>query len=81
MKFITFFESKFTCSGICETSMFYYTLPLSEGPPTTTCLSYMKTEIENNLTYMGMASLVCGFIMLVTWLCQYMLWKKYDDSD
>ena len=34
MKFITFFEKKWTCSGICSSSMFYYTLPMSDGPPT-----------------------------------------------
>jgi small neutral amino acid transporter SnatA (MarC family) len=79
MKFITFFEEKWTCSGICSSSMFYYTLPMSAGPPTETCLTYMKDEIQNNLTYMGMASLLCGIVMIVTWLCQYLLWKKYDD--
>jgi len=79
MKFITFFEKKWTCSGICSSSMFYYTLPMSDGPPKETCLLHMKDEIQNNLTYMGMASLLCGLVMIVTWLCQYLLWKKYDD--
>jgi len=69
MKFITFFEEKWTCSGICANSMFYYTLPMSQGPPTETCLVHMKDEIQNNLTYMGMASLLCGLVMVVTWLC------------
>jgi len=58
--------------------MFYYTLPMAVGPPSTTCLTHLKSEIENNLTYMGLASLLCGMIMVVTWLCQYLLWKKYD---
>ena len=81
MKFISFFEKKWTCSGICATSMFYYSLPMSDGPPTETCLLHMKDEIQNNLTYMGMAAFACGIVMLVTWLCQYLLWKKYDDTN
>lgn len=78
LKFITFFEKTWTCSGICEKSLFYYTLPMADGPPQVTCLSYMKEEISNNLTYMGLASVLCGLVMIVTWLCQYLLWKKYD---
>jgi len=34
MDFITFFEGKFACSGICEKALFFYTLPMSAGPPT-----------------------------------------------
>ena len=79
MNFIEYFEDSFTCSGICEQSLFYYTLPMSEGPPTTTCLINLKEKVANNLTYMGLTSIICGIIMLLTWCCQYMLWKEYDD--
>jgi len=78
LEFITYFEKEFTCSGICSTSLFYYTLPMAEGPPTTTCLFHMKEVISNNLTYMGIAATLVGLVMIVTWLCQYLLWKKYD---
>jgi hypothetical protein len=81
MDFITFFEGKFACSGICEKALFFYTLPMSEGPPTTTCLSNMKDEIEHNLTYMGITATTCGLVMAFTWLCQYTLWKKYDGAE
>lgn len=78
MTFIDYFEDTFTCSGICSSSLFYYTLPMSTGPPTTTCLVHMKDKISNNLTYMGMSATLCGLIMVITWLCQYLLWKKHD---
>jgi len=81
MDFITFFEGKFACSGICEKALFFYTLPMSEGPPKTTCLSNMKDEIEHNLTYMGITATTCGLVMAFTWLCQYTLWKKYDGAE
>lgn len=78
MGFIEYFEGQFTCSGVCESSLFYYTLPLDKGPPSNTCLSHMKEMIANNLTYMGMASTLAGIIMSFTWFCQYALWKNYD---
>ena len=43
--FIEFFENSYACSGICEEAMFFYTLPLSDGPPENTCLNHMKTAI------------------------------------
>lgn len=79
MQFIEFFEENFTCSGICSYALFYYTLPMADGPPSTTCLSHMKSVIEDNLTFFGMACVTCGVIMFITWLCQYLLWKKYDE--
>ena len=75
------FEKRFDCSGICDTQLFYYTRPMNKGPPTSTCILHMKNAIANNLTYMGMASTMCGLIMVFMWLCQYTLWKRnyYDE--
>ena len=75
------FEQKFSCSGICDTQLFYYTRPMSKGPPESTCILHMKNQIANNLTYMGMSSTMCGLIMIFMWLCQYTLWKRnyYDE--
>ena len=70
------FESKFSCSGICDTQLFYYTVQMNKGPPTSTCILHMKNVIANNLTYMGMSATMCGLIMIFMWLCQYTLWKK-----
>jgi len=77
--FIDYFEDEYECSGICSEAMFFYTLPLSDGPPSTTCLSHMKAKIKHNLTYMGIAGTLAGLIMVITWLLQYLLWKNYDD--
>merc|ERR1712186_228402 len=78
IEFITFFEDNFTCSGVCSKALFYYTLPMDVGPPTATCLLYAKDMIASNLTYMGIASTLCGIILICVWFCQYLLWKKYD---
>ena len=78
MDLVEYFETKFTCSGVCEKSLFFFTLPMKEGPPTETCLTYMKEQIADNLTYMGMTVQLCSLVMLFTWCCQYCLWRKYD---
>ena len=76
------FESKFDCSGICDESLFYYTLPMNRGPPQSTCIVHMKDVISSNLTYMGLSATLCGLIMIFMWICQYTLWKKkYYDED
>jgi len=69
LKMLAYFESKYECSGICNTSLFYYELDLSEGIPKTTCLAHVKEEIEGSLTYLGVTSLIIGVICLLIWVC------------
>ena len=76
--FLEYFEEAFACSGICEIFLFYWTRPLSDGIPKSTCLTYLKREIGNNLTYMGVIALIAGIITWFSFLVQYCLWKKYD---
>ena len=39
---LTYFESKYKCSGICKTALFYYSIDLSAGMPTQNCLIFLK---------------------------------------
>jgi hypothetical protein len=64
-----YFENKYTCSGACRPALFYYSLDLSKGAPTKNCLSFLKEEIGASLNYLGIAALVCGFIMSLIWCC------------
>merc|ERR1712167_207760 len=77
-KAIAYFEGKYTCSGICNPGLFYYSLDLSVGPPTQNCLQFMKTEIGDRMTYLGVASIVIGVLLLLVFLIQYCLWCKYE---
>jgi len=79
IKAITYFEGKYTCSGICNEGLFYYSLPLSDGPPTKHCLTFMKDEIGNRMTYLGVAGIVIGVLMLLIFLVQYCLWCRTKD--
>lgn len=76
---LSYFENKYQCSGICESSLFFYELDLSYGQPKTTCLLHVKEEIEGSLTYLGVTSLLIGVVCLLIWLCQYSLWCNYKD--
>lgn len=73
-----FFEEQFKCSGLCKTALFYWTRPLSDGRPTQTCMLYLKEAISNNLTYLGIVSVISGICVLFAFLVQYCLWKKYE---
>jgi len=77
---ISYFEAKYTCSGICTTSLFYTSLDLEKGVPSTTCLTYLKTEIGDSMQYLGVTAVVAGLIMFLIWIAQYALWRKYEDE-
>jgi hypothetical protein len=49
--------------------------------PTQICLIFLKTEIGSSLIYLGIVSLIGGFLMSLIWCCQYALWKTYDDDE
>lgn len=69
ISFLSYFEKKYTCSGICNYALFYYSLSLEKGTPGTTCLSYLKTEIGESLTYLGVTSLVIGIVIMMIFVC------------
>lgn len=77
---LTYFEAKYTCSGFCNPGLFYYSLDLTEGIPTTSCLIYLKTEIGDSLTYLGVTSIICGVLMCLVFAFQYMLWFPVEDE-
>lgn len=78
---IAYLENKYTCSGICKTPLFFFSLELMKGIPKETCLSHLKSEIGDSMTYLGITSLAVGLIMMLIWVCQYSLWCKYEDED
>lgn len=78
LKFLEYFESQFKCSGICDTALFYWTRPITDGIPEQTCLTYLKDQIKDNLTYLGLVSIIAGIFTLFAFLVQYCLWKKFE---
>ena len=72
----TYFEQKYACSGICNSAMFFYSLGTDVGVPQQTCLVGVKEEIGNNLTFLGVTSIIASLLVLVLWILQYALWQK-----
>jgi len=81
VKILSYFESKYTCSGICNPSLFFWSLNLDKGVPTTNCLGYLKSEIGNNMNYLGITAIVVGGILFFIWIFQYCLWRKFPEDD
>ena len=80
IKILTYFENKYACSGVCTPALFYYSLQLNQGVPSDTCLAYMKQEIGDSMSYLGITAIATGITMFLIWICQYSLWRKYDDD-
>ena len=76
--FANYFEKTYYCSGICESAIFYYALDITEGKPDKVCLMYLKEEVQNNLAYMGIASIMAGLVMMFAFVFQYCLWADYS---
>lgn len=37
--------------------------------------------INKDLAGLAWTSLIIGICLFMVWICQYCLWKKYDDND
>ena len=83
MKLLKFFEKRFTCTGICETTLFYWTLDTNDavGVPSETCLPNLKKIMTESVAGLAYATLIVGIALFFVWICQYCLWKKYDDNE
>lgn len=68
LKLVQYFEQKYACSGICKTPLFYYSLDLSVGIPSTTCLMSLKSEVQQSVGYLGVTGLIIGIIMFFVWI-------------
>jgi len=73
---VSYLELEFTCSGVCEPGLFYWTLPLSEGIPTTTCVSVLQDNLGNAGRAFGFLLTLTTIIMIGMLLVQYILWTS-----
>jgi len=67
MTVLSYFEKKYACSGVCTAALFYYSLPLEQGPPNQVCLMFLKNEIGSSLIYLGSVSIAGGVVMALIW--------------
>jgi hypothetical protein len=81
IKILTYFESKYTCSGICNPGLFYWSRNLDYGLPASNCIGYLKKEIGDNMNYLGVTAIVVGGILFFIWIFQYCLWRKFPTEE
>jgi len=67
-KVVSYFEKKYSCSGICDVGLFYASLPVKDGVPQHACASDVQIEIKNSFANLGYATLIIGLLMFVMWI-------------
>lgn len=77
MEWIEFFEEEYSCSGICEPVLFYWSKSIEIGRPTKSCVGSIKDDLTGSFTGMAGATLAGGIFLFLTWIMQYCLWRKF----
>jgi len=79
IKVMTVMEPKFSCSGICNPGLFWFSLDVTTPPPGQNCISYLADAIGSKFAPVGLVSVASGIVMGLIWIFQFALWCKYDD--
>lgn len=66
---IVYFEEKYQCAGFCDQALFFYSLPITEGPPSRSCLEPFLDEIEIYFKNFGAVMIVTGVLLLSMTCC------------
>ena len=73
--FLAYFESEYTCAGICEPALFSFSRKDESLP--TTCFDDMTKDVRDSLLYLGLSATGSGIMLLVIFSTQYCLWPKF----
>ena len=64
---LKFIENRYSCSGLCTASLFYFTLSVKKGPPTQACLPPLIGEVAEPVGNLGAAMIASAvFFILVS---------------
>lgn len=80
MAVVEFLEETYSCSGLCAPDLFYLTRSIDDGLPAEGCGESVGEEFGDALGGIGAAGLIAGFMLFLSFLSSYCLWKKYDDE-
>ena len=61
-----FFETEYSCSGICEEPLFAFSLSIEEGVPKS-CFNDIKEEVRTSMFFLGASATVSGFFLVILW--------------
>lgn len=70
------YEDRYNCSGMCHTSLFYYSSPLQYGPPKETCLTKFLHNIDGNAHPFAVLQILTGTLSLILFLGHFGLYNR-----
>ena len=77
-----YLEDEFNCSGICRPALFYFSNPISFGPPKNTCLKQVVTLFKNDAQPFAMMSIVTAVLFIVVFCLHFCLYDRpLDERD
>lgn len=69
VKIVSHIEDKYSCSGLCEKPLFYFTQSVKKGPPKTPCLEPLVDDISLLLQNLGAVLLITGIFFFFMFFC------------
>lgn len=72
-------EESYSCSGACESNLFYFTQDVAAGKPTNSCVTPLMDDFAGILGTVGLTAIISGLALLCSWFWSYCLWRKGDD--
>ena len=78
------YEDQYNCSGMCHAGLFYYSNPLTYGPPSETCLRKFMHHLDSNASPFANTCIVTGVLCILLSLMQFAMYHRPEldvDSD
>jgi len=74
---LEYMELNYECSGVCNTGLFYFSRPASDGMPTETCAEKAAKEVQDHGKPLYTWLLITTIVGITVWIVQFLLWFKY----
>ena len=69
-------EDYYNCSGMCQTSLFYFSKDLDDGPPKETCLIHLKGFLSGASRSFAITSVLTGVVALFQFFFHICLYSR-----
>ena len=66
---IKYLESTFECSGLCQETFFFYSLPLTRGRPQKPCLGALNETVGEEMIYLGIVFQATSLLLFFMTIC------------
>ena len=69
-------EDDYMCSGMCNSSLFYFGLDIHNGVPPETCILFFKDYITDESSSFASFSIMGGFVALLMFLVHFAMYCR-----